>query len=610
MTTPFIAYGDTHFLLSSNSAVLRFTQAVLVSGSEQTPSLLVVDPKTGEIRSTEILQTSVIGAQRALGVPSKQPSTLQSYNLPGLDIEQEWRLEHEITLVAEHQDRCAVALSNDTIALLEGDVVAHVAIPGAKVLQLSADGLRLAVGTESGKVLVCDAKTGALLSTLTGARSPISALAWSDDGALLAASSKASALVWPSSGGKASNVFKAKHWAIVIGFYGHHLLVYSGRDIVALVEVKTKKILWEQPLYGAAILRGKRVIAAHFEHIREIDVETGEILRSIAGPHIHLCNLEVDGDTLFVTTSQGARLLVGDLATGEWRPSPLGHESHLHCAQFIGDRLLTGEHSSTAILWRRGESTPLAIFRPPSKERGYTKAVCLDGDAVFVGMGWQLYCFQAFDSKYLRGYTADSDITMIVAVGELLLVCTEAHRSRRGEIILLDKSTLSLLHNEKTHTTYTSASVTGSQVRLMSQYGWNLYDVGARQFVVATTSGLDLSDKRLLSPDEKLLIVLGSTREAPGQPWESSLLCTNLASGGEQFRVTKLPTIWASAFDPSGARFATLHFDLQARVWSTTDGALLEVMPLPTMGEAVYWHPDGASLFVSCRNGVLREYRL
>ena len=43
MTTPFIAYGDNHFLLSRDSAVLRFTQAVLVSGSEQTPSLLVVE---------------------------------------------------------------------------------------------------------------------------------------------------------------------------------------------------------------------------------------------------------------------------------------------------------------------------------------------------------------------------------------------------------------------------------------------------------------------------------------------------------------------------------------------------------------------------------------
>ncbi len=407
--------------------------------------------------------------------------------------------------------------------------------------------------------------------------------------------------MWPAAGGKAVTVAKAKIYAIVIGFHGRLLIVHDPQKTITAVDVDTLATAWQHPQYGPAVLRGDKVIAARFDDVREIDAQSGAILRTITAVNGSPHGVEVAGDTIAVGELIGHRVHLGDLASGTWRPAPPGHEAAIKSISFDGDRFATGGRDTRSIVWKRGQAEPLAAYHAGST--GYVEAILLEGDTVWAGAGYSLHRVRASDGAVEATVPAGHAVRLLALAGGLLLVCTEVSRGHYGELSLRDPVTLAPVHGERLEHNYARAFVNGTKVRMHTARTWSEYDVEARAFVAhGGAGGEPCALDGVLSRDETLVVEVRGDGEK-GQWWSR-----DFATGAVLVNGQSAPHLWRLPdLDDAGKRLATGHHDGKVRIWDARGGALLREIEVGMDVEGVRWAPDGAAVLAWDDRGALVE---
>ncbi|MFA1542925.1 TIR domain-containing protein [Actinomadura monticuli] len=200
-------------------------------------------------------------------------------------------------------------------------------------LAYSPGGSVLAVGSEDGGVLVCDAVTGTPLRTLQGHTDRAYAVAFDSRGNLLASgSADGTVRLWDLATGHAAHTL-AVHpegvWPVVVGGRAP-----SGADLVAA---------------GAAD-----------GTVRVWDTASGALLHELSGHTAPVYTAVFDpAGSLMVTGDAGGTLRVWDLATGALRRELTGHRGAVFRAVFHpdGSLLAAGDEAGVVRLWdiRTGE---------------------------------------------------------------------------------------------------------------------------------------------------------------------------------------------------------------------------------------------------------------
>jgi WD40 repeat protein len=600
-------YGTDRFLLTESAPAFTRVGDTLVAVCDRQPGramLQTVALASGEVVTGDQVAAHVVLGERVLAAPTASPGTLRAYAIPSLAVGAEIALGGEIVAVAAAAGAAAAVLAGGTVALVEAALAGaprSVAVEGARLAAFSPDGSALAVGAESGRVTLIDVAKGTVVRQLLGGRAPIQSLAWSADGGTVAATSAKSALVWPAAGGKAVTVFKAKVYAIVVGFHGRRLVVHDLRKTISAVDVDTLATAWQHPQYGPVVLRGDRVIAARFDAIREIDAQSGAILHTLTSVHGSVHGVEVAADTLVMGDLMGHRVHVGDLAAGTWRAAPPGHEAELLAVAFDGDRFATGGRDTRAMVWKRGQAEPIAADRAGST--GYVAAIVLEGDTVWSAAGYGLRRLRASDGALEAKIATGHAVRLLAHAGGLLFVCTEAARGHYGELSLRDPRTLEPVHSERLASNYARAYVSGTRVRLHGERTWSEYDVAARAFVAhGSAAGQARSSDGVLSRDET--IVVERRTDGGVSTWWSR----DVATGAALFDARTTPQFWGPPdLDDAGRRLATGHRDGKVRIWDARGGALLREIDAAMLVYGVRWTPDGAAVLAWDERGALVE---
>jgi WD40 repeat protein len=600
-------YGTDRFLLTESAPTFTRVGETLVAVCDRQSGrarLQTVALASGEVVASEPVAAHAVLGERVLAAPTAAPGTLRAYAIPSLAAGAEIAIGGEIVAVAAADGAVAAVLAGGTVALVEAALAGAprtVAVEGARLAAFSPDGSTLAVGAESGRVTLIDVATGTALRQLLGGRAPIHSLAWSADGGTVAATSAKSTLVWPAAGGKAVTVFKAKSYAIVVGFHGRRLVVHDLHKTISAVDVDTLATAWQHPHYGPVVLRGDRVIAARFDVIREIDAPSGAILRTLTSVNGSPHGVEVAGDTVFMGELMGHRVHVGDLAAGAWRAAPPGHEACPLSVAFDGDRFATGGRDTRAIVWRRGQAEPIAADHAGST--GYVAAIALAGDTVWSAAGYGLRRLRASDGALEAEIVTGHAVRLIAHAGGLLFVCTEVGRGHHGELSLRDPMTLEPVHSERLERNYARAYVCGARVRLHGERTWAEYDVAARAFVAhGGAAGESRNAEGLLSRDETI-VVERRTDDGVSTWWSR-----DVATGAALFDARTAPRFWgAPDLDDAGERLATGHRDGKVRIWDARGGALLREIDATILVYGVRWTPDGAAVLAWDERGALVE---
>jgi WD40 repeat protein len=600
-------YGTDRFLLADGDPTLTRVGDTLVAVCERQidgARLQTVDLASGEVVTGDRTVAHAVLGERVLAAPKAAPGTLRAYAIPSLTAGAEIAVGGEIVAVAVADGAVAALLAGGTLALVEAALAGAprpVAVEGARLAAFSPDGSTLAVGAESGRVTLIDVAKGTVLRQLLGGRAPIKSLAWSADGGTVAASSAKSALVWPAAGGKAVTVFKAKSFAVVVGFHGRRLVVHDLHKTISAVDVDTLATAWQHPHYGPVVLRGDRVISARFDVIREIDAQSGAILRTLTSVNGSPYGVEVAGDTVFMGELIGHRVHLGDLATGTWRAAPPGHEAELLCVAFDGDRFATGGRDTRSLVWKRGQAQPIAADHAGST--GYVAAIALEGDTVWSAAGYGLRRFRASDGALEAEIVTGHAVRLLALAGGLLFVCTEVGRGHHGELSLRDPVTLEPVHSERLARNYARAYVSGTMVRLHGERTWFEYDVAAREFGAhGGAAGESRNAEGLLSRDETIVVERRTTDDV--STWWSR----DVATGAALFEARTAPRFWgAPDLDDAGQRLATGHRDGKVRIWDARGGALLREIDATILVYGVRWTPDGAAVLAWDERGALVE---
>jgi hypothetical protein len=608
-------YGSDRYRLTQTSPSLQGVGGTIVAVCDRQLAdgiLHAVELSTGRTFRADAVKAFAVGEGRVVAAPLATPERLRTYALPALTVTGEVDLGAAVSAVAVGRTAVAAAVEDGVLLLgaaADGEP-RRVAVEAPRVLAFSPDGALLAVGTAAGRVVLVDVARGVVARTLLGGRAEVGSLAWSADGVTVAAAAAKSALVWPSGGGKVITVFKAKNFAVVVGFHGRLLVVHDPQNVLTAVDVDTQRKAWELPQYGPAILRGDRVIAARAADVREIDARTGAIRRRLDAPSVHLHSVEASADTVVLGMSTGTRLVIGDLASGTCQEPPAGHEEALLAVHFAGDRFATGAIDTRALVWARGQATPLASVVPPSRAgTARVHAVHLEGDTLWAGMGSTLHRFRVSDGAWEASAKLKDDVRLIVPVSGVLLACVEASRQSQGEIALLDPVTLEVLHREPHTSTFLRASVQGARARLYSGRYWTDYDVTARA-VLGHGGGPEHEHSKTtaLSGDGGLLVEI-KQRDDQASWWSSDVVAGTVLVNAREMPVLGdyvRPEL-AMAVDQTGARLATAHRDARVRVWDARGGGLLEEIDTGGAVSGVCWFPDGGALLVWNASGTLLE---
>jgi len=564
----------------------------------------------GRSQRAEVAAVFAAADDAVLLAPQREPTHVRRRALPTLELQADVDLGAPVKALARSARAAAAALTDGSVLLLDPATLGathRLAVEAAGTLAFSPDGSCLAVGTDAGRVALVDVASGQVARTLLGGRAPVTSLAFSDDGAIVAAGCGKTALAWRSAGGKAVTLRKGKTFAVVVGFAGQRAVVHDVQQALVGVDFGAKEPAWEVPQYGPALVRGDRVVAARFAEVREILVADGRVTRRIESPTIHVGSIELAGDTVLVAASTDHRLLRGDLATGKWLSRAPSHGAPVDAVAFAGDRFATAGREGQAIVWERGRADPLrAVAGAGSDQAG---AVALDGDTLWIGVGWELRRFRVSDGAAQGSAKLRDDVRHVVPVGDVVLACAEASRGKYGELVLLHATTLERLHEEQLGVNYARTSRDGRRVRLWSGHGWAVFDVDARAFVdrgeVPTD---DYALAALLSADGAV-VVETSTRQAAEGGFRSAFRTREARTGARVVEGTDLPELACAAdLDDAGTRLAMPGTDGHVRVYDVRTGALEREIPTGHDLSGVRWFPDGAALLAWDLEGCLTDH--
>lgn len=439
---------------------------------------------------------------------------------------------------------------------------------GTQRLAFSADGTRLAVA-DSNLIKIWGVSSGDLLSTLTGHKYDVWAVAFSPDGKRLASGgfNEGAVRIWDISTGEA--LILEGHTAAIEGLAfhpnGEWLATASDDFTMKIWDTATGELLrevvdFQDVVDGVAFNSDGTRLAATSTGVElriwdATNIEGNEILR--IEENVSLVAFSPDGSQ--IAAASGSNIKIWDANTAQELRTLIGHAGWVLDIVFSpdGTQLASASFDETTKVWSI----------TPGKEE-----VAVSGQGI-------LFAHVAFspDGTLFATDGADGSATIWDAItGESKQTFME-HRGRVFGIAFGTKGNL-----------FATAGVDGTV---------NVWDTKTGQKLHALAAHMDGVRDVAFSADGTIIATSGF--DGTAKIWDAT-------TGNKLHELpVKDSFVLGVAFSPDGARLATSSTDENARIWDTQTGGLLFTLsghsdPLPDIA----YSPDGTKLATASQDGT------
>jgi WD40 repeat protein len=228
----------------------------------------------------------------------------------------------------------------------------------------SGDGELLAIGSEDGGVLVCDAVSGMPVRTLHGHSGRVYAVAFAAGGGMLATgSSDGTVRLWDPATGECLRVLEGHRdgvWPMALSPGGGILVTGDGDGVLRVWDARAGRLRrtlpgHTAPIYTAAFSPdGAFLAVGDTATLRLYDVAGGTALGELGGHHgpVYRAAFSPAGD-LLASGDGGGTVRLWDPASGQLRHELAGHTRAVYTLAFhpAGSRLASGDTEGRIRLW-------------------------------------------------------------------------------------------------------------------------------------------------------------------------------------------------------------------------------------------------------------------
>jgi sterol desaturase/sphingolipid hydroxylase (fatty acid hydroxylase superfamily) len=240
---------------------------------------------------------------------------------------------------------------------------------------ISADGQRIASGSEDRTVKVWDAATGQDLATLTGHARPVRSVALTADGKhVISGSYDKTVKVWDAVTGAEQRTLTGHTGGVlsVAAAADERPIVSGGGDFLAKVwdaatgaEVLTLTGPPGAVLSVAVSGDGRRLASAHWETAKVWDISTGQELLTLHGHTELVYSVAISADGQYIVSGSMDRTVkVWDSATGQEMRTLTGHTGPVYSVAISADGqcIVSGSEDRTVKLWDAATGHELGTF--------------------------------------------------------------------------------------------------------------------------------------------------------------------------------------------------------------------------------------------------------
>jgi WD40 repeat protein/transcriptional regulator with XRE-family HTH domain len=451
---------------------------------------------------------------------------------------------------------------------------------------LSADGVRLAVGTATGQLYLWRVADRVLLLSLQGHSSGVHGLALSQDGQLMASSSEdGTAKLWETGSGQLRAILHGHSGGVpdVALSVDNRLVASGGMDCtVRLWDSSTGLSLATLEghtglVRGVALSGDGQLVASGADDgtVRLWDSSTGLPLATLEG-HTGLVRgvaLSADGQLVASGGDDGA-IRLWEAPTGQLLAALEGHTGPIYRVAFSGDGGLvaSASHDGTVKLWDTHTGQLVLTLD------GYTagvRSVALDGEGRLLASGSHDGTVRLWEAPggrlvlTLEGYTAG--LRSVALDGDGRLVASASHD---GTVKLWDALAGKLAGQVRAHSSGVSnvaLSADGLLLASSSEDGTvRLWESASRRLLATLQGHAGPVWGVALSADGRL--VASSSEGGAVRLWESAsrrLLATL------QGHTT---AVWSVALSADGGLVASSSDDGAVKLWATCGGRLLATL--------------------------------
>ncbi|WP_322762120.1 TIR domain-containing protein, partial [Frankia sp. Cr2] len=521
---------------------------------------------------------------------------------------------HRGAAVAPGQD-VQVELAPSAVGVSFGFEIGRLPDPVA----YSPDGAILAIASEDGGVLTCDAATGSPLRTLQGHQSRAYAVRYSGD-VLASGSSDTTVRLWEPMTGRPLHTLRGHAgwvWPIELSPDASVVAVGDSSGTIRLWDTSTGQVRTHLTghaprVWTAAFHPDGSLLATGDDGgtVRLWKTATGELRQEITGTRpVYRLTFSPDG-SLLATAGDGGEIRLWDSVTGELREELTGHERAVYTLDFHpdGHLLASGDVAGVVRLWGLDGARTRQVA---TRHTGAVYRVLFSPDGTLLA-------------------TADNDRVLRLldpVTGEQRHELTGHKGSVWPMAFRPDSAQLATSSNDGTARLWDPAN--GGCVRVLAGHGRRLTAVRfSPDSLLLATSGNDgavwLWDPRTGERRGHLTGAADRLTSAIFTPTGATIAAASSGGGGVHLWNLEMPGIdsigtyerelrvetdhvWAEAFSPDGDMLATANDDDSVGLWYRLTGRHVRTFA-DHRGRvrSVAFSPDGALLATGCDDKLVR----